>query len=148
MKKYSNGKYIDLTEEEEAEWEAKRKELEESEQLFGGGGVNLHNPETDVDNAYISTKNGNLENYTGWYATEFISVYPGYVRISGTFNGTLNYCAMYGSDKSFVCSFTCTVSKADQNLSKSILRIPPDAAYLRFSSGNREQINRLEVYQG
>lgn len=37
MKKYSGGQYIDLTEEEEAEWETKRKELEENEQLFGGG---------------------------------------------------------------------------------------------------------------
>lgn len=116
-------------------------------QILNGGGVNLHNPETDIDNAYISTKNGNLENYTGWYATEFVSVYPGYVRISGTFNGVLSYCAMYGSDKSFVRDFVCTVSKADQELSRSVLRIPPDVAYLRFSSGNREQINGLEVRQ-
>ena len=104
-------------------------------------GINLHNTETDIPNAYLS--GDRIIAYSGWTTTDFIPVEAGKsYLIYSTREINTQYCSRFNADKEGARSLpfmTC--------LNKNLpTMVSGHDGYFRFS-GIDDQINHLEVYE-
>ena len=104
-------------------------------------GINLHNAETDIPNAYLS--GAAVIAYNGWTTTDFIPVEAGKsYLIYSTREINTQYCSRFNADKEGARSLpfmTC--------LNKNLpTMVSGHDGYFRFS-GIDDQINNLEVYE-
>ena len=112
----------------------------------GGGALiigtdNLHDSNTDIENTYLN--NGVEEPYSGWKATDYISIKADTVyavQVLGDVNGS--YCALYDSEKNYA-----------KNIGGGLHNVPDCASlffgidgYIRFSAIN-VSINGLSLYE-
>ena len=104
---------------------------------------NLHDSSTDVANYYIN-HNGVLESYSGWSATDYISVNPNtwYRILSGPGN---NWNAFYDSSKNPITNYMAVyIGSEDNERSVSLLKSPPNAYYLRISE-TTSKVTKVDI---
>ena len=104
-------------------------------------GINLHNTETDIPNAYLS--GAAVIAYNGWTTTDFIPVEAGkYYLIYSTRELNSQYCSRFNADKKGAGSLSFATCR---NKNTPTIVNGHDG-YFRFS-GLDGQINDLEVYE-
>ena len=104
---------------------------------------NLHDSSTDVANYYIN-HSGVLESYSGWSATDYISVTPNtwYRILSGPGN---NWNAFYDSSKNPITNYMAVyIGSEDNERSVSLLKSPPNAYYLRISEAT-SKVTKVDI---
>ena len=104
-------------------------------------GINLHNAETDIPNAYLS--GAAVIEYNGWTTTDFIPVEAGKsYLIYSTREINTQYCSRFNADKKGAGSLSFATCR-DKNIPTIV---NGHDGYFRFS-GIDDQINNLEVYE-
>lgn len=104
---------------------------------------NLHDSSTDVANYYIN-RSGVLGSYSGWSATDYISVNPNtwYRILSGPGN---NWNAFYDSSKNPITNYMAVyIGSEDNERSVSLLKSPPNAYYLRISE-TTSKVTKVDI---
>ena len=103
-------------------------------------GINLHNTETDIPNAYLSS--ASVIAYNGWTTTDFIPVEAGKsYLIYSTRESNTQYCSRFNADKEGARSLSF-MTCLNKNLPTMV---SGHDGYFRFS-GIDDQINNLAVY--
>ena len=105
-------------------------------------GINLHNTETDIPNAYLS--GAAVIAYNGWTTTDFIPVEEGkFYLVYSTSEFDTRYCSKFDANKENAKVLSGTINCTDKN---QPLFIKGHDGYFRFSGANA-QINSLEFYE-
>lgn len=109
--------------------------------------VNLHDASTDIADVYI--ENGVEKGYQGWSITDYIPVDPGAVyALVGNVCNNDRYSSVYNQDKSALNNgrFIACMCHISDFVLGSLILIPDDAAYVRFS-GISENLSAFCMYR-